>query len=324
MNYTFSVSCLCVLYSLSLVSSQRDLPTDGKTTNSPRLRALTPYASQQGITQNHEGVNITADSDSDGEFCVVTSQKRPSITSDPQQPYPISPAHSPLTLNTRLGHRRVLSNDSELTLEGDMPSSPRHQPSPDRASNTPQSGHTILGSLQQQRERDGLPVMSSIEHSNAVQKEATTPTSDTFSQMPPSAISTFAGLTLSGLTQRRNSGSPKNKQREQVLNGRTNVQTTPPHSSAVALSAAAHRYQLNQTMIENPALQACANQNNSLTNGQQLVGTDFIDIPLDPEEKTAPDHHVIAVEGVLKPRTVKPNCFDVLCCCCLFKKTKKR
>lgn len=312
MNYTFSVSCLCVLYSLSLVSSQRDLSTDGQTTNSPRLRALTPYNAKPDQKKDQDS---GSDKDDNG-FCVLSTSINPLEISENGKPaYPESPKNSPITLATRQTHRRALSGYS-LSLDterAEMPSSPRQWQHTETPAPSPQSGHTILGSLQQQRERDGLPVMSSIEHSNGVQKEATTPTSDTFSQIPPSAISTFAGLTLSGLTQRRNSGSPKTKQREQV-----------PNPSAVALSAAAHRYQLNQTMIENPALQACANQNNSLTNGQQLVGTDFIDIPLDPEQKTGPDHHVIAVDGVLKPRIAKPSCFEVLCCCCFFKKTKKR
>ena len=330
MNYTFSVSCLCVLYSLSLVSSQRDLPTDEQNTNSPRLRALTPYA-QPGIRQDHEGANITADSDSDGEFCVVTSQKRPSITSENARPaYPESPAQSPVTLNTRLGHRRVLSHSDSGLEKSDMPSSPRHRLSPEIAPNTPESQGTLFGTLQEQRERDGLPVTTSIEHSNAVKKEATTPTSDTFSQIPLSAISTFAatiastGTTASVLTQRRNSRSPKTLQQEQVLNVRTIVPTTTPNSSAAVASAASRRYQLNETMADSHTLQACANQNHPLTTGQQLFGADFIVSPLDPEEKTGSGQHVITIESTLKPRPANPSCFEVLCCCCLFKKTKKR
>lgn len=307
MNYTFSVSCLCVLYSLSLVSSERDLSTDGQTSNSPRQRASTPYQTKESF--DADGVEITAIEEED--FSVLTSQKRPSITSENGRPaYPESPKNSPITLNTRLGHRRVLSHH-ESGLEGDVPSLPRHWRNRETPAPSPSSGGTIFGTLQEQRERGGLPITSSIEHSNAVQKDATTPTSHTFSQFPQSAISTFAGtVVLEGLTQRRNSGSPKNQQREHT---QANAPATKLDLGTVTTSAGSHRYQFNEKLSEN---NLAAQTSRSLTTAQH----DCV-VPVDLEQKNGPDQHVLTVDINIRPRN--RSCFEKFCCC-LPSKTKRR
>lgn len=330
MNYTFNVSCLCVLYSLSLVSSQHDLPTDGPATSSPRPRALTPYTTKESFSVGE--VEITAVDDEDG-FSILTSDKSPSVTSRTIKPeFPESQKNSPITLSTRQANNRKLSGYSlgSAPEEFGLPSSPRHRQSPKIAPNTPNASGTILNTLKQEREKDGIPVTTSMEHSLAMKKDE--PSTSTLGHLclPPSAISTLAEIAvIGGLTQRRNSGSPRSKenQRQQMLNGRTNVLTTTPDSNVIVTRVAPNRYKCHETQTENgPALETCDNTNLPLTSAQQLSGHGS-GVFVDPGTKTGPDHHVIGVESTVRPKPAKPSCFVRLCCCCfpcLQTKTKKR